>query len=287
MDETKYHSNYDSVIEVSNKLFKLVSNKLGVNTAYIARKEDEQIKIVNAFNEKETILSKDVEIDYYESSCKQVFESDQEYTTVENLMTNPKTQDQVASREWHVRGFMGVKLKSMNGDIFGTLCVMDHAEKHFSEEDVEFLKTIAEVLSYIIELDETFADIELLSVPIIPIRSGLAILALQGNINKSRGKKILEDTLNYALDHRINHFIIDLSQIKYSDTNFAVLLHSLISALRLMGVKVMLSGVPVQLAHENTIRDQLVKLDVAYVKTIEAALMKIGYVLKDVSADKE
>ncbi|AIC96452.1 STAS domain-containing protein [Shouchella lehensis] len=287
MDETIGHSNYDSVIEVSNKLFKLVSNKLGVNTAYIARKENEQIKIVNAFNEKETILSKDAEIDYYESSCKQVFESDQEYTTVENLMTNPTTQDQVASREWHVRGFMGVKLKSMNGDIFGTLCVMDYAEKHFSEEDVEFLKTIAEVLSYIIELDETFADIELLSVPIIPIRSGLAILALQGNINKSRGKKILEDTLNYALDQRINYFVIDLSQIKYSDTNFAVLLHSLISALRLMGVKVMLSGVPVQLAHEHLIRDQLVKLDVAYVKTIEAALMKIGYVLKDVSADKE
>lgn len=287
MEDIKFESNYESVIEVSNKLFKLISNKLGVNTAYIARKENQTIKIVNAYNDEETILSKGLELDYVQSSCKQVFENDKDYARFENLMTNPHTQDQLAAREWNVRGFMGVKLKSMAGDTFGTLCIMDHEEKRFSDDDIEFLKTIASVLSYIIELDETFADIELLSVPIIPIRKGLAILAIQGNINKKRGKKILEDTMNYALDHRVNHFIIDLSEVKQSASSFAELLHSLVSALRLMGVKVMLSGVPVQLAHEHHIRDQLVGLDVAFVKTIEAALMHIGYVLKDVNEDNE
>ncbi len=89
--------------------------------------------------------------------------------------------------------------------------------------------------------------------------------------------------MDYAVTNRVNHFVIDLSEVKYSENEFANLIHQLISALRLMGVKVLLSGVPVELAHDHEIRDQLVRSEVEFVNTIEAALIKVGYVLEEVN----
>ncbi|MDQ0880050.1 signal transduction protein with GAF and PtsI domain [Peribacillus sp. V2I11] len=39
------------------------------------------------------------------------------------------------------------------GNIFGTLCVMDKEEKVFSEEDINYLKSMADILSHFIPYD--------------------------------------------------------------------------------------------------------------------------------------
>ncbi|GAF14700.1 GGDEF domain protein [Bacillus sp. JCM 19046] len=283
MGKKKQFNSHESLVEVSNKLFEIIVRELNVNTAYIARQNEQSMTVVNSHNESEDIVPKDYEIDYRDSNCKYVLESEQGEAKVDDLMTFHLTKDRDVTKELQVRGFMGVTLRSIQGDLFGTLCVMDKSEKQFTDNDLAFLKTMADILSYMIELDETSSDIELLSVPIIPIRSGLAILALQGNIGKKRGRKILEDTMDYAVTNRVNHFVIDLSEVKYSENEFANLIHQLISALRLMGVKVLLSGVPVELAHDHEIRDQLVRSEVEFVNTIEAALIKVGYVLEEVN----
>lgn len=282
MGKRKQFNSHESLVEVSNKLFQIIVKELNVNTAYIARQNEHSMYVVNSHNEVDNIVPKDYEIDYRDSNCKFVLESKEGKANVDDLMTFQLTKDREVTKELQVRGFMGVTLRSIHGDLFGTLCVMDKSEKKFTEKDILFLKTMADILSYMIELDETSSDIELLSVPIIPIRKGLAILALQGNIGEKRGRKILEDTMDYAVTNRVNHFVIDLSEVRYSEDEFANLIHHLVSALRLMGVSVILSGVPVMLAHENSIRDQLVSLDVDFVNTIEAALVKIGYVLEEV-----
>lgn len=184
MGKKKQFNSHESLVEVSNKLFEIIVRELNVNTAYIARQNEQSMTVVNSHNESEDIVPKDYEIDYRDSNCKYVLESEQGEAKVDDLMTFHLTKDRDVTKELQVRGFMGVTLRSIQGDLFGTLCVMDKSEKQFTDKDLAFLKTMADILSYMIELDETSSDIELLSVPIIPIRSGLAILALQGNIGK-------------------------------------------------------------------------------------------------------
>ncbi|GAK02225.1 hypothetical protein JCM19037_445 [Geomicrobium sp. JCM 19037] len=128
-----------------------------------------------------------------------------------------------------------------------------------------------------IELDETIHDLELISVPIMPLTPELAILALQGNINDRRANKIMEDTLHYASEKRIHHFVIDLSEMLHTEQSSVDLLKRLVSALRLMGVRVILSGIPVSLAKDSTTIELLNKLDVDYVSRLESALPRLGF----------
>ncbi len=53
----------------------------------------------------------------------------------------------------------------MKGNVFGTLCVMDKEEKVFSEEDINYLKSMADISSDMIELDQTKYSMGFLSVP--------------------------------------------------------------------------------------------------------------------------
>lgn len=197
-----------------------------------------------------------------------------------NLGIFTLTKDLEVTEQLEVKGFLGVTLRDFHGNVFGTLCVMDTEEKNFTDKDIRFLKNMADVLSYIIHLDNTVADIELLSVPIIPIKKGLAILSLQGNVNEQRSQKIMEDTLHYAANKGIHSFIIDLSQLALLENRFPDLLKNLVSGLNVMGVQVMMTGLPPRLVQMQDAREQLSQLKTEYVTDIESALNKLGYQLQ-------
>lgn len=280
MTHQENKSSHESLVAVSDKLFEIIIEELNVSTAYIARKDRHVMTVVNSYNRDEEIVPKEYDLDYEESNCKLVLQAEDGSKSISNLMQDVLTKDRRITEELQVKGFLGVTLRSVEGDVFGTLCVMDKKDKQFSEQNLQFLKTMAGVLSYVIELDETFMEMELLSVPIIPIADKIAVLALQGNVSKARGIKILEDTMEYATSNKVNYFIIDLSQMRTTDERFTNLLNRLVSALRIMGVRVMLTAVPVELANQDSARDHLNTLDVEYVQNIQSALKKIGYILK-------
>ncbi|WP_461611025.1 GAF domain-containing protein [Cytobacillus kochii] len=268
---------YQSLVDTSTKLFELLTKNLDVNSAYIAKKVGNKMTVINSYNKVEFIIPDDIAVDYQESNCKLVLENNEPAKTVMNLMADEETKKRKITDELGVKAFIGVPLNRTDGSNFGTLCLMDKDEKTFTNEQVEMVQSIADVLSYIIELDDLYEDIDLLSVPIIPISKGIAILALQGNVNDKRERKILEDTLNYTLSHKISSFLIDLSEMQISNYEFSDALNRLVSALKLMGVKVMLSGIPTALASSTRMRDQFQDLEVTFVRSIEGGLKKLGY----------
>lgn len=142
------------------------------------------------------------------------------------------------------------------------------------------MKTVAGVLSYMIELDEAYEDMKLLSAPIIPVSNQLAVLALQGNINEKRELMIIEETLTYVAREKVQYIAIDLSQMNRTDQSFINLLERIVNALKLMGVQVMLSGVPVSLAEHSYINNRLFELEVGYVQNLADAFSNLGYELK-------
>ncbi|MFS0805797.1 GAF domain-containing protein [Shouchella sp. 1P01AA] len=275
------YQNHDSLIDVSDKLFTCLVDKLNVNTAYVAKKEKNSMDVINSYNVDKQIVTNDMSVEYTESNCKYVLENQAGVQYFTNLMTNLETADRTITEQLQVKAFLGVTLYGSSGKPFGTLCVMDEEERAFSEEDVTYIRTIADVLSFIIELDETHEDIGLLSVPIIPISTEIAVLALQGNVNQTRALKIMEDTMDYAVNHKIKHFIIDISEINRKGFAFSELLDRLVSALKLMGVDVMISGVPTNLVSDVHMSQYLAQLNLHFVQSIEDALSLLGYELRE------
>ncbi|QMT17287.1 anti-anti-sigma factor [Planococcus maritimus] len=280
MNKKQGMSTHDSLKAVSYKLFQVISDELGVNTAYVTERGPTAMKVISSFNKDHYIIPEGYAVDYDGTYCRLIIQSDQEAMRTNNLGSFTLTKDLEVTPQLEAKGFLGVTLRDFYGEVFGTLCVMDKEEKEFSDQDIHFLKQMADVLSYVIHLDNTLADIELLSVPIIPIKKGLAILSLQGNINESRSQKIMEDTLHYAADKSVHSFVIDLSQLRLLENQFPDVLKNLVSGLNVMGVQVMMTGLPPWLVQKPGVSEHLSQLKTEYVADIESALNKIGYRLE-------
>ncbi|RLQ94358.1 STAS domain-containing protein [Falsibacillus albus] len=87
-----------------------------------------------------------------------------------------------------------------------------------------------------------------LSSPVIALNNHTAILPLVGDIETTRARLILENTLKECSEKGIVHLFIDLSGVILIDTMVAHQLFQLIDALSLIGVKTTLSGIRPEIA---------------------------------------
>ncbi|WP_277583995.1 STAS domain-containing protein [Psychrobacillus antarcticus] len=87
-----------------------------------------------------------------------------------------------------------------------------------------------------------------LSSPVIPIKEGIGVLPLVGNIDTERATTILESTLEQSSAKKLTTIFIDLSAVPVLDTTVAQKLHQLHAALKLIGVNAIFSGIRPELA---------------------------------------
>ncbi|MFC7365546.1 MULTISPECIES: STAS domain-containing protein [Bhargavaea] len=87
-----------------------------------------------------------------------------------------------------------------------------------------------------------------LSSPVIPVKRGIGILPLVGDIDTYRARIILETGLEQAAKQKLDMLFIDLSAVPIVDTMVAHQLFQLIDALRLIGVEAILSGIRPEIA---------------------------------------
>lgn len=87
-----------------------------------------------------------------------------------------------------------------------------------------------------------------LSSPVIPIKEGIGVLPLVGNIDTERASIILETTLEQSSAKKLSTLFIDLSAVPVLDTMVAQQLYQLHSALKLIGVHAIFSGIRPELA---------------------------------------
>lgn len=88
-----------------------------------------------------------------------------------------------------------------------------------------------------------------LSVPVVPLKKGTAILTLIGNIDTERAKLLIEETLKSANKLQLERRIIDLSGVYIVDTMVANQIFILFDSLKLLGVETILTGIRPEVAH--------------------------------------
>ncbi|WP_108672083.1 STAS domain-containing protein [Peribacillus acanthi] len=87
-----------------------------------------------------------------------------------------------------------------------------------------------------------------LSVPVVQLTKGVAILPLIGNIDTERAQLLMEQTLKEAERLQLSHLLMDLSGVAIVDTMVADQLFKVIASLRLLGVETTLTGLRPEIA---------------------------------------
>jgi rsbT co-antagonist protein RsbR len=87
-----------------------------------------------------------------------------------------------------------------------------------------------------------------LSAPVITLTNSVGLLPLIGDIDTTRAKSLMESTLTQCIDARINTLVLDLSGVVMVDTMVAYQLFKLLDALKLIGIKTVLTGIRPEVA---------------------------------------
>lgn len=271
---------FPSLKSVSQKMFDLIADQLDVNTAYITKRGSNEMTVISTFNKKEEIIPEGFSVEYSDTYCRKIIMNEEDALCTEDLTKDVMTRELEVTSQLQMKGFLGVTLTDLNGNVFGTLCVMDPEEKLFSQEDVDYLKAMGEVLAHIIELDHTQYNLGFLNVPIIPVRKGISILPVQGIIDEKRAEIITRTVLEYAAAQKIEHLVIDLSGLVIVDGEFPHVFINVIHALKLMGVNILLTGISPAIARHELSNNEILKMNIHISRNLEAALEHIGFHLQ-------
>ncbi|AZB43171.1 STAS domain-containing protein [Bacillus sp. FJAT-42376] len=138
---------------------------------------------------------------------------------------------------------------------------------YFSLPFVEFHETqILQSQSAVMEL----------SVPVVPISKGIAVLPVIGTLDTYRAKLLLEQSLEKSVQLKVEHFVLDLSGVPIIDTFVAHQIFQIIDSLKLIGVNAAISGITPEIA--QTIVG--LNLNFGQIKTyssLQYALQGIGF----------
>ena len=145
-----------------------------------------------------------------------------------------------------------------------------------------FLDDICYVFSQIYEnqnnkkINIAYTALEELSVPIVPITTGIAVMPIIGEIDTHRSTLIMQTGLTKSVHMELSHLILDISGVQIVDTKVADNLFKLVYSLRLLGVETILTGIRPEIAQTS------VKLGIDFRKintkaTLEQALEEIGF----------
>ncbi|HLO13120.1 MAG TPA: STAS domain-containing protein [Pseudoneobacillus sp.] len=115
-----------------------------------------------------------------------------------------------------------------------------------------------------------------LSSPVISLNQHVALLPLVGEIDSSRSKIMLENTLEQCAKLGVNELLLDLSGVAMIDKRVVHQLFQLIEALKLIGVETTLSGLRPEIA-QTAVHQGLSFDNVSIKSTLSKAIMSRDY----------
>ncbi|MGW9103831.1 STAS domain-containing protein [Priestia megaterium] len=145
-----------------------------------------------------------------------------------------------------------------------------------------FLDEICYIFSQIYEVqnkkkvDIAYTSLEELSVPIVPITKGIAVMPIIGEIDTHRSTLIMQTGLDKSAHMELSHLILDISGVQIVDTMVANNLFNLVQSLRILGVETILTGMRPEIA-QTSVR---LGIDFGIINmkaTLEQALEEIGF----------
>ncbi|NMH74949.1 STAS domain-containing protein [Bacillus sp. RO2] len=184
------------------------------------------------------------------------------------------TKDMEVTKSLGGGSLIGVPIYYKDGENYGTLCGMDLRPFHFTENHKDLFKAMAKLLGNVLDLEKKNLQIQMLSVPLVPIFDDMAVLPLIGEVDSERTSRVIEHTLAEAAKGELEHIIIDLSGLARIDSKSVENLMLISNSLKLVGVRVIFTGIRPDLAKKV---NQLLNTyqDITFKSTLKQAIHSI------------
>ncbi|PYZ97431.1 anti-anti-sigma factor [Alteribacter lacisalsi] len=255
----------------SYKLLNILSEHLDVDTAYIVKRDTEEMTVLSSVNKEEELIPEGYSVEYGGTYCRLTINQG-DGLTIADLTKDELTRELEVTKQLNLKGFLGVPMNDHHGNLFGTLCVMSKNEKNFTQEDKRYITDMADVLSYMVDFDHTNRIVASLIVPIVPVTKGISILPLQGAMDQSRSERVTEAVLSHCTEKKISVFIFDLSGLVLSENAFPDTLARMPEALRVMGVKPVFTGITPDMARMQPVVEAMQRSKTETYMSLESAL---------------
>lgn len=233
---------YTTIEEASKNVLLLISRFIGINTLFVAKNDTQKNKIVDVINQNYTLLEKGSELPFEETLCRVAVKEGAQPLVIERLNENDLTKDLAVTHSLVDGSFIGIPIYYENGENYGTICAIDNKPFEFKEEHIEMFKTMATLLTSVLEVEKAYNDVYLLSVPIVPLGEGIGVVPIIGSVDEDRSELIMKIALEESQKRNLDYLVIDLSGMVKMDDRVSLHLVKIAHSLHLLGVKVVLTG---------------------------------------------
>lgn len=275
MNEVSDFKNYTTIEEAANNVLQLISRFIGINTVFVAKNDVKTNTIVDVINQDYTLLEKESELPFEETLCRVAVKNGAEPIVIPKLNDSKLTMNLKVAHDLGNGSFIGIPIYYENGDNYGTICGLDNKPFEFSEDHLEMFKTMALLLTSVLEVEKAYKDIYRLSVPIVPIGKGIAVVPIIGNVDEDRAELIMKIALEESQKRNLSFLVIDLSGMAEMNDAISMHLMKIVQSLYLLGVKTVLTGFRPELILK-TIKHQVDFKNVTIKATLAQALSFIG-----------
>lgn len=121
-----------------------------------------------------------------------------------------------------------------------------------------------------------YSAVEELSVPVVAVTKGIAVIPLIGTIDTNRAQLIMETALHEGARLQLDSLILDVSGVPIIDTMVADQLYKIITALKLSGIEPLITGIRPELA-QTIVNIGLDFNEVTTQSSLENALKQLGF----------
>ncbi|MFS0780211.1 STAS domain-containing protein [Bacillus sp. 1P06AnD] len=262
--------------EAANRILKMMQMFIDINTLFIAKNDSLTNHIVDVINQDERLLSRGDELPFDETFCKLSVDCGNDVLIIKDINKDERSCRLSVTENLGEGCFIGIPIYYENGDNYGTICGLDQKPFDFNEKHVELFKTMSQVLSYVLELDKANRQIQHLSAPIVPVTHGVAVLPIIGEMYVERVEAIIALALSKSQELDLTYLIIDLSGISQINARVSESLLKIVTLLKLMGVKPLLTGIQPEMAI-NAVKGNVDLEDIIIEANLEKALSRLGF----------
>lgn len=264
--------------EAAETILKFLGTIVPINTLFIAKNDQHINEIEKVLNKKNILLNEGDKLPFKETYCNLSVQHGNKVLLIPDLKDSELTKDMGVTLSLGNGCFIGIPIYYRDGQNYGTICGLDNRPFKFNEEHIEILTTMASLLSYVLDLDRVNKEVEELSVPIVSLTDGVAVLPIIGDITEKRANLIIESTLKQSASLSLRYIIVDLSGIIRINDRVIHYLLSMMNMLKLIGVTPILTGIQPDHA-VKMVGTQLFVGDILIKSSLESALAHIGFSL--------
>lgn len=265
--------------EAAESILRIMAEFIDINTLFIARNDKEINEIVKVTNREQKLLEEGSTSPFEETFCKLSVNNGQDILIIPDINESELSSSMEVTKKLGGGSFVGIPIYYEDGENYGTICGLDTKKVDFSEKHIELFRTMASLITHVIELDRANQQIENLSAPFVPIVNGVAVLPIIGFINEKRIEDITLSALTKSQDMSLEYLIIDLSGIVQINSLVSSSLLKIVNLLQLIGVTPILTGIRPDMAIKalegyHDLQNIMIEAN------LERALQKIGFVLE-------